>query len=300
MSRSVVCISRATGAGGEEIARLAADQLGFRLVDDEVVARAAELAGRLPRRGGADRALQGPRRPRPRRHRRRHLGPEVHRAVPGGPLLAPHRPGARPDRRGRQRRHRRPRRQPRLRHTGRPARARDGLAPQPRRPPLAGATAIDERSAAKQVAASDRSAPATSIASTASSTNSPSSTTSPSTPTTSPPPQPPPSSPPPQGRSRTRPPFSSPTVYPPPRRRYAPHYRPSSRPHPRKLHRRRLSPHNTRPPALDRPSPTQTSALHTDGEEPGEVTPGPQALVLDSTFSSAVDCQRPHENATGR
>jgi Cytidylate kinase-like family len=48
MSRSVVCISRATGAGGEEIARLAADQLGFRLVDDEVVARAAELAGVSP------------------------------------------------------------------------------------------------------------------------------------------------------------------------------------------------------------------------------------------------------------
>ena len=45
MSRSVVCISRAAGAGGEEVAKLVADQLGFRYVDDEIVRRAAELAG---------------------------------------------------------------------------------------------------------------------------------------------------------------------------------------------------------------------------------------------------------------
>ena len=45
MARSVVCISRAAGAGGEEIAKLVADQLAFRLVDDEIVRRAAEIAG---------------------------------------------------------------------------------------------------------------------------------------------------------------------------------------------------------------------------------------------------------------
>ena len=45
MSRSVVCISRTTGAGGDEVAKLVADQLGFRYVDDEIVRRAAELAG---------------------------------------------------------------------------------------------------------------------------------------------------------------------------------------------------------------------------------------------------------------
>jgi cytidylate kinase len=48
MSRSIVCISRATGAGGEEVAKLVAEQLGFRYVDDEIVRRAAELAGVSP------------------------------------------------------------------------------------------------------------------------------------------------------------------------------------------------------------------------------------------------------------
>jgi cytidylate kinase len=36
-----VCISRDLGAGGEEIGRRAAEELGFRYVDEEIVARAA-------------------------------------------------------------------------------------------------------------------------------------------------------------------------------------------------------------------------------------------------------------------
>jgi cytidylate kinase len=36
-----VCISRDLGAGGEEVGRRAAEQLGFRYVDEEIVARAA-------------------------------------------------------------------------------------------------------------------------------------------------------------------------------------------------------------------------------------------------------------------
>jgi len=36
-----VCISHATGAGGEEVGRLVAQRLGFLYVDDEIVARAA-------------------------------------------------------------------------------------------------------------------------------------------------------------------------------------------------------------------------------------------------------------------
>jgi cytidylate kinase len=38
----VICISHATGAGGRAVGRLVADRLGFRLVDEEIVARAAE------------------------------------------------------------------------------------------------------------------------------------------------------------------------------------------------------------------------------------------------------------------
>jgi len=41
----VVCISRATGAGGEEVGRLVAERLGFLYVDDEIVARAAAKGG---------------------------------------------------------------------------------------------------------------------------------------------------------------------------------------------------------------------------------------------------------------
>jgi cytidylate kinase len=45
MVRSVVCISHVSGAGGEEVGRLIADRLGFLYVDEEVVDRAAKLAG---------------------------------------------------------------------------------------------------------------------------------------------------------------------------------------------------------------------------------------------------------------
>jgi cytidylate kinase len=49
MARSVVCISRAWGAGGEDVGRLVADRLGYAFVDDEIIASAAE-------RGGVDEA----------------------------------------------------------------------------------------------------------------------------------------------------------------------------------------------------------------------------------------------------
>lgn len=48
MAYRVVCISRMTAAGGEPIGRLVADRLGFRYVDDEVIAVAAERAGLEP------------------------------------------------------------------------------------------------------------------------------------------------------------------------------------------------------------------------------------------------------------
>ena len=41
----MVCISHATGAGGDEVGRLVAAGLGFLLVDDEIVARAAADGG---------------------------------------------------------------------------------------------------------------------------------------------------------------------------------------------------------------------------------------------------------------
>lgn len=41
MARSVVCISYASGAGGEEVGRLVAEQLGYIYVDDDIVARTA-------------------------------------------------------------------------------------------------------------------------------------------------------------------------------------------------------------------------------------------------------------------
>jgi cytidylate kinase len=37
----VICISHATGAGGEEVGRLVAERLGFLYIDEEIVARAA-------------------------------------------------------------------------------------------------------------------------------------------------------------------------------------------------------------------------------------------------------------------
>jgi cytidylate kinase len=42
MARTVVCISHDTGAGGADVGRMVAERLGFRLVDEEIVARAAE------------------------------------------------------------------------------------------------------------------------------------------------------------------------------------------------------------------------------------------------------------------
>ena len=45
MARSVVCVSRSAGAGGEEVGKLVAERLGFLYVDEEVVARAAARSG---------------------------------------------------------------------------------------------------------------------------------------------------------------------------------------------------------------------------------------------------------------
>jgi cytidylate kinase len=41
----VICISRADGAGGEDVGREVASRLGFRYIDEEVVDRAAERGG---------------------------------------------------------------------------------------------------------------------------------------------------------------------------------------------------------------------------------------------------------------
>src|SRR5262245_41310671 len=48
MSHRVVCISRTSGAGGEQGGVLVAQRLGFRYVDDEVIALASERAGLPP------------------------------------------------------------------------------------------------------------------------------------------------------------------------------------------------------------------------------------------------------------
>jgi uncharacterized protein len=45
VSRSLVCISRASGSGGEEVGRLVADRLGFLFVDEELISRAAARGG---------------------------------------------------------------------------------------------------------------------------------------------------------------------------------------------------------------------------------------------------------------
>jgi hypothetical protein len=45
MTTSVVCISRTLAAGGEEVGKLVADQLGFQYADEEILDRAAERAG---------------------------------------------------------------------------------------------------------------------------------------------------------------------------------------------------------------------------------------------------------------
>ena len=48
MACRVVCISHATGAGGEEVGRLVAQRLGFLYVDHEIVAQAAARGGIHP------------------------------------------------------------------------------------------------------------------------------------------------------------------------------------------------------------------------------------------------------------
>lgn len=45
MAKRVVCVSRTLGAGGEEVAHDVAARLGFRYIDDEIVALAAQKAG---------------------------------------------------------------------------------------------------------------------------------------------------------------------------------------------------------------------------------------------------------------
>ena len=45
MPRSVVCISRAFAAGGEETGRLVAERLGFAYVDEEIITHAADRGG---------------------------------------------------------------------------------------------------------------------------------------------------------------------------------------------------------------------------------------------------------------
>jgi cytidylate kinase len=49
MPLSAVCISRAIGAGGEEVGRLVAAALGFRYVDEEILLAAAEIEGLDPK-----------------------------------------------------------------------------------------------------------------------------------------------------------------------------------------------------------------------------------------------------------
>jgi len=48
MESTVVSISRTLAAGGEEIGRLVAGELGFRYVDDEIITKASEYAGVSP------------------------------------------------------------------------------------------------------------------------------------------------------------------------------------------------------------------------------------------------------------
>jgi cytidylate kinase len=48
MGASVICVSRSSGARGEEIARLVAERVGFRYVDDGILTAAAEAGGLYP------------------------------------------------------------------------------------------------------------------------------------------------------------------------------------------------------------------------------------------------------------
>ena len=48
MQRTLICVSHCDGSGGHDVAKLAADQLGFRYVDEEIISTAAERAGAAP------------------------------------------------------------------------------------------------------------------------------------------------------------------------------------------------------------------------------------------------------------
>lgn len=48
MASRVICISRAHGARGDELGKLVAERLGFRYVDEEIVAQAAAIGGISP------------------------------------------------------------------------------------------------------------------------------------------------------------------------------------------------------------------------------------------------------------
>ncbi|MGH3003107.1 MAG: AAA family ATPase [Gaiellaceae bacterium] len=48
MPCSVICVSHATGSGGDEVGRLVAEQLGFRHIDEEILATAAARGGISP------------------------------------------------------------------------------------------------------------------------------------------------------------------------------------------------------------------------------------------------------------
>jgi cytidylate kinase len=48
MQRTLICVSHCDGAGGDDVARLVADQLGLRYVDEEIVSAAAQRAGAAP------------------------------------------------------------------------------------------------------------------------------------------------------------------------------------------------------------------------------------------------------------
>jgi cytidylate kinase len=49
MGKSVICISRSIGAGGEDVGRLVAERLGYRYVDEEIIHLASEHAHVDPR-----------------------------------------------------------------------------------------------------------------------------------------------------------------------------------------------------------------------------------------------------------
>ena len=49
MARTVICLSHATGSGGEEVGKQVAERLGYLYVDEEIVARAAAQGGLEPR-----------------------------------------------------------------------------------------------------------------------------------------------------------------------------------------------------------------------------------------------------------